>query len=211
MISSVTEKWPLPAHETLALIHPQWIVECFLPAKLSTDEVQVLLQQSRFHERLLGALQQHHGLDALDGLRRAEPAAAAFFMASRERREGLARACGAVAHAASFTHALQAAQVRALRERFAAGNVELAVRHRALALDRAPIDDPLVLQAAIDRDGVACIDAWLQALPASVAGWLRLRGEPTSVAAAPNEDMSQGGPRIVRALAVDVLTPEEQA
>jgi hypothetical protein len=200
--------WPPAPDALLARIQPEHIAACFQPAALADGAIQNLLEEPRFHPRLLRVLEQHYGLEAADRTTSPEPAASLMFLASRDQIASLALACGVVINATTFTQAVQAIQVRALHERFGSSYVEVAVSQRALACSRPIMDNIDALHAAVVRAGEGCITAWLSELPEPVLGWLRLRGIAISSDTVVEDDVKTKGPLIVRTLAADWLKTE---
>ncbi|GGJ85806.1 hypothetical protein [Pseudomonas matsuisoli] len=191
----------------LSSLDPQRIAACFVPAILSEESVQLMLQEPRFHPRLMRVLERHYALASPGEVLHAEPVAAQIFIASPQRLEQFVRACGAVANAPAFTQAVQASQVKTLRERFGAAVADCALRHRTLAFDKPAFTDIDALDAAVIQDGTACLDAWRQGLSPALTGWMRLRTRAREYVHLTDEARAKGT-QIVHALASEMLTTE---
>ncbi|RZA25333.1 MAG: hypothetical protein EOP02_12410 [Proteobacteria bacterium] len=113
----------------------------------------------------------------------------------------LARRCGVVFWAEALVREIRAPAVRALRERFGDALLELALAEQALACPLAPgelaasLDE---LDTAVERDGQACVNAWLAEQPRALAAWYRLKIDDPAAAAPITARIEQYGPAIVR-------------
>lgn len=157
--------------------------QCLAPSRLSevlgevaeADTRAALARHPRFQPRLVEAVIRRHGLTPPEALPVPEAPDVALFQLAPEAGDELVRCCGMICHAATLASEIRAARVIALKARFGEVPFMVAVGHRELAC-AAPLtsDDDEALEDAVQRDGVACVAAWLAQLPAELAAWLRL-------------------------------------
>jgi hypothetical protein len=87
----------------------------------------------------------------------------------------LPRLCGAIWHASTLSREIRREVVNELREGLGQEAFALALANRQLGGAADLLREPAELIDAIDRDGLTCVAAWLQAQPAELQGWLPLR------------------------------------
>eukprot|EP00659_Diplonema_papillatum_P003559 gene3559-5524_t len=87
----------------------------------------------------------------------------------------LPRLCGAIWHGSTLSREIRREVVNELREGLGQEAFALALAHRQLGGAADLLREPAELIDAIDRDGLTCVAAWLQAQPAELQGWLPLR------------------------------------
>lgn len=205
-----TREWQsLDLERVLMKLAPDRLAQCFEPANVSAEVAQQLLDAPRFHPRLMRVIERHFELGDPTPAFQADPAARFVLLADDQVKKAFAQACGTVLHAHAFTTTVEAPKVRTLRERFGSETLERALRLRHLGLAVEPMTDIDALQAVIERDGDACLEAWRRELPPALAGWLRM-DISDSIGKPPLTDAIRSkGPEIVRVLAREWLTAEE--
>ncbi|WP_462383581.1 hypothetical protein [Pseudomonas sp. Marseille-QA0892] len=203
-------EWASPDIERVLMkLAPDRLAQCFEPANVPSDVAQRLLDAPRFHPRLMRVIERHFELGDPAVAFQADPAARFVLLASDDAKKTFALACGTVLYAQAFTTIVEAAKVRALRERFGSEVLERALRLRHLGLAVERMTDMDALQAGIERDGEACIEAWRRELPPALAGWLRMDASDSGGKPPLSDAVRSKGPEIVRALAREWLTAEE--
>jgi hypothetical protein len=83
--------------------------------------------------------------------------------------------CGAVWHGATLSREIRGEVLGRYRQALGAQAMRLALALRHLAGAADLLRTPAELVAAIERDGAACMNAWLTAQPEPLRDWLRLR------------------------------------
>lgn len=185
----------------------RWLRACM--GDLADDAtLDALVRQPRFQGRLTQQLVDCHALPP-PGTLSAPPVAedALLLVLPANASAALVRYCGAIYHARDFVREIRAPRVVALKQRFGDAVFAAALANRALAVAGTPCDDIDTLERDVQRDGTACLLAWLNEQPAALAAWLRLglAGEPGDAAPA-CPDIVRHGPAIVRCAAAIVAT-----
>jgi hypothetical protein len=192
-------------HEMPSGIHADRILACF-----STVSSPVVLEhlrgEPRFAARLMEIVARHYGLSAVDN--DIEPADRALADLPREELDAIALRAGVVVNARVFLREIRGPMLTALGERFGAQALEDARRHGELAADRMPVGDIDALEKAVQRDGEACLGAWIATLAEPLARTVKLKWpDDMSVPAVPDEGLREGygdrGPQILRRLILD--------
>lgn len=196
-----------PIHERLAdpssWLPAERLAECFAGV-LSPEQAQSLCRQPRFRSRVDQLLASHFGLASLDQAVNGAPEDLQALLLPQAALARLPRLCGAVLHGATLAREIRRERVHQLQQRLGSEVFAFAVAHRALGRAANLLLDADALIVAIDRDGEACVAAWLQTLEPAVQGWARL--VLTLPAARAPVDVKAG--EIVR-LVVRVLAAEE--
>ena len=205
-----TREWPsLDLERVLMQLGPERLAQCFEPANVPAEVVQRLLDAPRLHPRLMRLIERHFELGDPTVAFQADPAARLVLLTDDDVKNAFARACGTVLHAQAFATTVEASKVRILRERFGSETLERALRLRQLGLTVEPMTDIDALQAAIERDGEASLEAWRRELPPTLAGWLRMDIGDSAGKPPLTDAIRSKGPEIVRVLAREWLTAEE--
>ncbi|MFM9272147.1 hypothetical protein ACJ7V3_18110 [Halomonas elongata] len=171
------------------------------------DATQMTLaRHPRFQRRLGERLALRHGLTLPEALPVPDADDLALFRLSPEAGEALARYCGMICHARAFVHEIRAPRVVELKQRFGEAPYMAALSNRDLALHGPEHDDDEALEHAVERDGGACLTAWLARQPAELTAWLRLGvlgGALVDIS--PGEAVREQGPAIVRRAATAMV------
>lgn len=171
------EHWRLLVSEPLKFVREQAIVEC-LDRRIDPDQLATLRDAPRFARRLQQRLLDHFHLSRLQSLPTPDEADLEVLMLDDRQMGRLSRLCGAVWHAATLSREIRGEVVNQYRKDLGADTLQLALELRQLAGAADLLRTPAALLEAIDRDGAACLGAWLAAQPDSLRAWLRLRLDP---------------------------------
>ncbi len=147
------------------------VAECF-DGTLAPDQVQAMLDNDRFEERLQQLLIRHFWLPPLEQL--SESADLSVLVLDGPAFARLPLLCGAVWHAAALAREIRGPVVQCLKERLGTDVFNFALAHRAHAGAADFLLDSEQLAAAIERDGHACVAAWFHSRPQALQGWLQL-------------------------------------
>jgi hypothetical protein len=195
--SAQRQAWQDMIEQPLAFVADRCVREC-LPAELDERHYRALRNAPRFNARLLQLLASRFDVptSALQTPPHDEDLPVLLLSAAQFQR--LPRLCGAIWHSATLSREIRSHAVNQLRGALGNEVFAQALAHRSLAGAADLLRQPADLVQAIDRDGAACVLAWLQQQPAELAAWLRLRldvplGEEATATAAATFD-----PRIVR-------------
>jgi len=194
-------RWQAFTAQPLQSVHRARLQACFDNLDLPAATLAAMLAQPRLQERLTRMLEQRFALQPLEALQppQGEDVPIATLDIAQSKR--LARRCGVVFWAEALVREIRAPAVRALRERFGDALLELALAEQALACPLAPGELPASLDeldTAVERDGQACVNAWLAEQPRALAAWYRLKIDDPAAAAPITARIEQYGPAIVR-------------
>jgi hypothetical protein len=134
-----------------------------------------LLQLPRFAPRLLDLLMLRRQLSPLGSLPIPDDRDLTVLLLTTERFTQLPRLCGAVWHASNLSREIRSEAVTQLRTALGAEVYAQALAYRHLAGAINLLREPEQLVEAIDLDGAACVNDWLQSQPAALRAWLTLR------------------------------------
>lgn len=166
--------WQTLAERPLAFVREAALLESF-GRPVSTEQLIALRQTPRFAARLEQRLIEHHRLQPLDQVPAPDEADLRVLSLNAEQFARLTTLCGAVWHAATLSREIRGEVVAQYRERLGASTLRLALGLRELAGAADLLRTPAGLFDAIERDGAACLNAWLFAQPESLRDWLVLR------------------------------------
>ncbi len=194
-------RWQTFTARPLHNVHRARLQACFDNLDLPAATLDAMLAQPRLRERLTRMLEQRFALQPLDALQ--APAAEDVPVATlgSAQLKQLARRCGVVFWAEALVREIRAPAVRALREHFGTALFELALAEHALACPLASHELPASLEeldAVVERDGQACVNAWLAEQPRALAAWYRLKIADPAAATPITPRIEQYGPMIVR-------------
>ncbi|GFZ64344.1 type III secretion protein [Pseudomonas amygdali pv. eriobotryae] len=185
MNTALTSQWRALAERPLAFVREHCLAEC-LERDVDAARLAALRDSPRFTARLEQLLTGHFKLQPLAQLDLPAEQDLAVLLLSESDFSRLTRLCGAVWHAATLSREIRGEVVSEYRRLLGNDTFSLALTHRHLAGAANLLRTPAELLQAIDRDGAACVAAWLQSCPAQLQAWLRLRlAEP--VHAAPDD------------------------
>lgn len=196
------QAWQGMIEQPLAFVGDQRVREC-LPPALTDQHYRALRNAPRFNARLLQRLTAHFNVEtaALQAPPRDEDLPVLLLSVAQFQR--LPRLCGAIWHSATLSREIRSQAVHQMRAALGDDVFTQALAHRALAGAADLLRQPADLVEAIDRDGAACVAAWLQQQPAGLAAWLRLRLDVPLVDAA----TATFDPHIVRCAAARITEP----
>jgi hypothetical protein len=187
--STQRQAWQGMIEQPLAFVADRCVREC-LPAELDDKQYRALRHAPRFNARLLQRLSGHFNLHTAALQTPPHDEDLPVLLLSAEQFQRLPRLCGAIWHSATLSREIRSHVVNQLRGALGIEVFAQALAHRSLAGAADLLRQPADLVQAIDRDGAACVLAWLQQQPAGLAAWLRLRldvpfgDEPATTAAA---------------------------
>lgn len=181
-------------------------VQACLPQWVSAEQLTALRSQSRFQSRLAEQLMSHFQLPALDASVAPDPLDLPVLLLTPKAFNELPRLCGAVWHAATLSREIRGDVVSELRRLLGNPVFSQALAHRALSGAVDLLRAPAELLQVIDRDGAACVSAWLQAQPPELRSWLRLRFADPQV----HDVHIPGDLNIVRSVAASLVQPAEE-
>ena len=198
---SLREQWQAVAAQPLDYVQPASVGECFANA-LSGEQLQAMLAQPRFRPRLHTLFTEHFQLRSLTPPR--VEADMRILLLAPEQLPRLALLCGATWHANALAREIRGAAVQTLKARLGHDVFDLALANRDKAGAADLLFDVEPLLAAIERDGNACVRAWLHSLPEDLRSWLRLRLDASWLHAA---DFSSQGIALIRHIAAQEFSP----
>jgi hypothetical protein len=187
----------------LQTVHLARLRACFEDLDIPAATLDAILVQPRLRERLTRMLENRFALQPLAVIPPPEPVDVPVATLSAPKLSDLTSRCGVVFWAEAFVREIRAPAVRALREHFGGPLVELALAQRSLAcpLPAHGMPESLeALSAAVERDGQACVNAWLAEQPRALAAWQRLKISESAAAAPISAAIAHYGPAIVRQL-----------
>jgi hypothetical protein len=181
-------------------LHPDRLIVCFrtagaagLPGELTSDP--------RFSTRLSAVVHRHYDLadeDGESGTREDR----ILTDGSREQLEQLSGRAGIIFNAKAFVREIRGPVLAAMTERFGAEALESARHNVDLAGDRPRSADLDELAAAVERDGWACLAAWISGLPPQMSRRVQLKwANDHAVPATDDNAIIERGPEILRRLA----------
>ncbi|KAF1019969.1 MAG: hypothetical protein GAK37_03633 [Pseudomonas sp.] len=171
---SLFERWQGLIAQPLQFVRLQSLGECFGEG-LPDDVLHTLQAQPRFHQRLAQLLVSHYRLAPLEEAVAPAVADLPVLLLSPAQFALLARRCGAIWHGATLSREIRREVVHELREGLGNDVFAQALAYRQMGGAADLLREPAELIEAIDRDGLTCVAAWLQAQPLALQGWLRLR------------------------------------
>jgi hypothetical protein len=174
MNEGALKSWQTLSESPLSFVRRQALIDSL---ERPVDELQLaaLLDAPRFQGRLEARLLAHFRLQPLSGLSAPDDADLNLLLLSEAQRARLPRLCGAVWHAATIFREIRAEVVNEYRQTLGIEVIDLARSLRRLAGAADLLRTPAGLVQAIDRDGAACVGAWLAAQPEPLRHWLELR------------------------------------
>ncbi|MGV6397316.1 type III secretion protein [Pseudomonas caspiana] len=204
-LSSQQQAWQSLLDQPLSFIGAEHLKACF-PANVSPQQLAALRQQERFQERLLRLLMSHFGLQALELSAQPDPLDLPVLLLPAQTFQELPRLCGAVWHASTLSREIRGDVVSELRRLLGNEVFALALAHRGAGGAADLLRQPAELLEVIDRDGAACVSAWLRAQPAELRQWLSLRFDDPQV----HDLQIPGALDIVRRVAASRTRPAEE-
>lgn len=178
MTSVLQSKWYTLAEQPLTFVREQALAAC-LGHEVSAEQMVTLRDAPRFAPRMQQRLLEHFQLRDLTGLPVPDDADLQVLLLDEAQLARLPRLCGAVWHAATLSREIRGEVVNQYRQELGADTLRLALDLRQLAGAADLLRTPAALIEAIDRDGAACMGAWLAAQSESLRRWLRLRLDPS--------------------------------
>lgn len=205
-LASEQHAWQALLSQPLEFVGAQHLHACFAQG-VSAEQLDALRKHERFEGRLLQLLMGHFALPAPELLPQPEPADLPVLLLPVQRFNQLPRLCGAVWHASTLSREIRGDVVSQLRSLLGNEVFALALAHRALGGAADLLRQPTGLLEAIDRDGAACVSAWLRSQKPELRQWLNLRiADPgLSDVQVPN------ALNIVRSVAASITPPAEEA
>lgn len=197
--SAQFDPWQAFIEKPTEYVALQWL--CAELENVADDATQaVLARHPRFQKRLGEQLAHRHGLLPPEELPMPEANDLVLFKLPPGAGEELARYCGMICHARAFVHAIRATRVVELKQRFGELSYRAALSNRDVALHSHDYADDDALEHSVERDGVACIAAWMSMQPTGLTDWLRLGvlGSPGRPDSEPSDEIFKQGPDIVR-------------
>lgn len=176
-------QWRTLTDQPLSFVREQAVNECF-DRPVSAEQMAALRGSRRFDERIERRLAEHFQLQPLNRVAAPETADLAVILLTEADLLRLPKLCGAVWHAATLSREIRSEVVNQYREALGVDTLNLALRMRQLAGAADLLRTPAALLEAIERDGVACMSAWLAAQPQMLRDWLQLRLDPALQAGA---------------------------
>jgi hypothetical protein len=174
MNAALPRQWQTLIERPLSFVRQQALAES-LQQPLTTEQMAALCQLPRFASRMEQRLMEHFRLQPLGRIAAPADADVKVLLLTQAQLAQLPTLCGAVWHGATLSREIRGEVVGHYRQALGtqAMQLALALRHMAGAADLLRTPDELV--AAIERDGAACMNAWLGAQPEPLRDWLRLR------------------------------------
>ncbi|WBL81364.1 nodulation protein NolU [Bradyrhizobium xenonodulans] len=191
---------PTAAKGPLPLLHPSRIASA-LDRRLTLETARRLQNCPRLHDRLAAQIQPFLTQQDLWPL-----PDTADFIAMPADLEHIARRAGAVWHAASLRLVVTGKAASSLVGMIGETAFTFGLRHAAAAIAPAQSLDPSDLAEAIERDGFACLGAWLAIEPKPRRDAVLLRLTP--VQAGYTRLFSLNHPAAARAV-MDIVMAEE--
>lgn len=204
-LSSQQQAWQSLLDQPLSFVGAEHVKACF-PDSVSPQQLAALRQQERFQERLLQLLMSHFGLQALELSAQPNPLDLPVLLLPAQTFQELPRLCGAVWHASTLSREIRGDVVSELRRLLGNEVFALALAHRGAGGAADLLRQPAELLEVIDRDGAACVSAWLRAQPAELRQWLSLRFDDPQV----HDLQIPGALGIVRSVAASRTRPAEE-
>ena len=174
MTQPLTDQWQALIGQPLSFVREQAVVDCF-DRPVSPEQMTALRESRRFDARIERQLIGHFRLQPLNQIPTPDAADLAVLLLAEADMQRLPRVCGAVWHAATLSREIRSEVVNEYRQALGVDTLSLALRLRQLAGAADLLRTPAALLQAIDRDGAACMGAWLAAQPEALREWLQLR------------------------------------
>ncbi|MDR9750843.1 type III secretion protein [Pseudomonas sp. SZMC_28357] len=167
-------EWQQLTAQPLDFVSGDSLRACFA-SSIPVEQIHGLITRPRFSERLLHLLMTRRQLSPLVSVPLPEEHDLAVLLLSAEAFAQLPRLCGAVWHGVTLSREIRSEVLNPLRAALGAEVYAQALAHRHLAGAANLLLDPPALIAAIERDGLACVNAWFREQPPALQAWLRLR------------------------------------
>jgi hypothetical protein len=204
-LSSQQQGWQALLEQPLSFIGAQHFKACF-PESVSPEQLAALRKQERFQGRLLQLLMSHFGLQALELSAQPDPLDLPVMLLPVHTFKELPRLCGAVWHASTLSREIRGDVVSELRRLLGNEVFNLALAQRGMGGAADLLRQPAELLEVIDRDGAACVSAWLRAQSPDLRQWLSLRFDDPQV----HDVQIPGALNIVRSVAASLTRPAEE-
>lgn len=204
-LSSQQHAWQTLLEQPLGFIDAAYFKACFAES-VSPEQLAALRKQERFQGRLLQLLMSRFQLAALERSAQPDPLDLPVLLLTPQTFNELARGCGAVWHASTLSREIRGDVVSELRRLLGNDVFALALAHRALGGAADLLRQPAELLEVIDRDGAACVSAWLRAQPPELRRWLGLRFTDPQV----HDVQIPGALNIVRSVAASFTRQAEE-
>ncbi|OCR23193.1 type III secretion protein [Pseudomonas syringae] len=202
------EQWRELLEQPLDFVRAEHLAACF-PEALSVEQLGAFRDAPRFQKRSLRLLMSHFDLQPLAAASDPDVLDLPVLLLAPDTFKRLPRLCGAIWHGATLSREIRSDVVSQLRQLLGNDVFSLALANRPLAGAADLLRQPAELLQAIDRDGAACVSAWLQALSPALRGWLRLRFDDPTV----QDGQDGNGPldvKIIRRAAATLAEPVEE-
>lgn len=197
--------WRNLIEDPLGFVSPEH-VHAALGDWISASDMVKLRKHPRFDGRLLQQLISHFRLQPLALIEQPDALDLPVLVLSPEAFSGLPRLCGALWHAPTLSREIRGDVVSELRRLLGNDAFALALANREVGGAANLLRQPAELLEVIDRDGAACVSAWLRAQPSPLRDWLRLRFADPQV-----DDLQVPGDlNIVRIAAGHLVQPAEE-
>ncbi|AKT30646.1 type III secretion protein [Pseudomonas syringae pv. actinidiae] len=174
MNASLISQWQTLTERPLSFVAEHSLAEC-LTRDVDALQLAALRDTPRFNERFEQLLIGHFKLRPLAQLEPPAQQDLTVLLLADNDFSRLPRLCGAVWHAATLSREIRGEVVSEYRRLLGDDAFTLALAHRQLAGAANLLRTPDELIQVIDRDGAACVAAWLEAQPAQLRAWLLLR------------------------------------
>ena len=189
-LSPSLNAWQTLSEKPLLFVRWQALIDS-LERPVGEVQLAALLDAPRFHRRLEARLLAHFRLQPLSSLPVPDDADLDLLLLSDAQLARLPRLCGVVWHAATLCREIRAEVVNEYRQALGTEAMKLAVSLRHLAGAADLLRTPAGLVQAIDRDGAACLGAWLSSRPDELRHWIGLRFDNALNAGSGNEPQVQ--------------------
>ena len=173
-MSERSAEWQQLTAQPLQFVSGESLRACFAPST-AAELIQGLITRPRFGERVLNLLMTRRELSPLASVPPPDEHDLAVLLLSPEAFAKLPRLCGAVWHGVTLSREIRSEVLSPLRAALGAEVYAQALARRHLAGAANLLLEPSALIAAIERDGLACVNAWLHEQPLALQPWLRLR------------------------------------
>lgn len=206
--SGKQEQWRELLEQPLKFVRAEHLAGCFSEA-LSAGQLEAFRDAPRFQERSLRLLMSRFNLQPLAAAPTPDVLDLPVLLLAPDSFRRLPRLCGAIWHSATLSREIRSDVVSQLRQLLGDDVFSLALANRPLAGAADLLRQPAELLHAIDRDGAACVSAWLHAQSPALRGWLRLRFDDPAV-----QDGQDGkgalDVKIIRCAAATLAEPVEE-
>lgn len=199
------QQWRELLEQPLEFVRAEHLAACF-PEALSVEQLQAFRDAPRFQERSLKRVMSHFNLQPLAAVPEPDAQDLPVLLLAPETFKRLPRLCGAIWHGATLSREIRSDVVNQLRQLLGSEVFTAALANRPLAGAADLLRQPAELLDAIDRDGAACVTAWLHAQSPALQSWLRLRFEDPAIQDAQKPvDLN-----IIRSAAATLAEPVEE-